>query len=300
MALLAAGSVVLTVTRDGASAGVGMDDVRAFFQPPAFAHLWFYLLFGVFALYAVNTLLATWRNVSRKWNAGLRAPQFYAAAVIHVSFLVGLLAHLVGGFGGRELGQVTVGPDWTDLGDGRQARAASLAAESHPDGSPKQVWVTLDVREADGRVAPAVVSYNGPLSSGFGSDLFLLLRAGEVTAARLRHGASECSLPTNGSCRLGELRIDAGYMQTTGGAQGSVARVQVRAAMGPRQELWLWEGRPQTLADGSTLRLAGVERRPMVLLRHRHAPGNPIALAAGVILVLGLLLMWRRFLPAAA
>lgn len=276
-----------------------MDDVRAFFRQPSPAHLWFYLLFGVFALYALNTLLATWRTVTRKWGAGLRAPHLYAAAVIHVAFLVGLLAHLVGGFAGRDLGQVTVGPEWTDLGDGRQARAVRLATDAHPDGSPKQNWITLDVREADGRVAPAVVHYNGPLSSGFGSDLFLLLRAAEVTVAQIERGDQQCFVTSDGSCQLGDLRIDAGYVQATAGAQGSVARVQVRSAAGARQEVWLWQGRPQTLADGSALRLAGVERRPMVLLRHRHAPGNPIALAASVLLVVGLCLMWRRFLPDA-
>ena len=74
VALLAIGSVVLAATREGASAGIRGDDLRAFFDPPRPAHLWLYLLFPVAGLYAVNTVLATWDSVSRKWRGGVRAP----------------------------------------------------------------------------------------------------------------------------------------------------------------------------------------------------------------------------------
>ena len=86
--LLAVGSVVLTATREGASASVGLDDLRGFFAPPRLEHAWLYLLLPVAALYALNTLLATWDTVGRKWRAGLRAPTAYAASVVHVGFLV--------------------------------------------------------------------------------------------------------------------------------------------------------------------------------------------------------------------
>jgi hypothetical protein len=73
--LLAIGSVVLTATREGASASIEMDDVRAFFDPPSVVHLWFYLLVTVLAVYALNTTLATCQNMARKWRAGVRAPR---------------------------------------------------------------------------------------------------------------------------------------------------------------------------------------------------------------------------------
>ena len=38
VALLAIGSVVLTATRDGASAAIQMDELRGFFDPPHAAH----------------------------------------------------------------------------------------------------------------------------------------------------------------------------------------------------------------------------------------------------------------------
>jgi len=108
VALLAIGSFVLAATRDGASAAVGMDDLRGFFAPPHLAHLWLYLLFPVAALYAVNTVLATWDTVTRRWRGGARAPSAYAASVVHVGFLLALAAHAVGGFLGEDRGAVVV------------------------------------------------------------------------------------------------------------------------------------------------------------------------------------------------
>ena len=50
------------------------------------------------------------------------------------------------------------------------------------------------------------------------------------------------------------------------------------------------------LSACTNLTLLGVKREAAVALRLRHAPGNPWALFAAVILVLGIVLMWRRFL----
>ena len=128
--------------------------------------------------------------MTRKWRNGIRAPRFYAPAVIHVAFLTGLLAHAIGGLGGAELGRVSVGPSWGDLGDGRQARVTALDVERHPNGSDE-----AGPRERGGprlpkaRSSAAVVHYNGPLSRGLGSDLLLLIRPEAVPAVRLVRGS---------------------------------------------------------------------------------------------------------------
>src|SRR5919202_4047935 len=72
--LLAVGSFVLDATREGASAGIAMDDLPPFVERPALAHPWMYLLAPVLALYALNTLLATWYSVARKVRSGVRSP----------------------------------------------------------------------------------------------------------------------------------------------------------------------------------------------------------------------------------
>ena len=63
----------------------------------------------------------------------------------------------------------------------------------------------------------------------------------------------------------------------------------------PGEDLWLAQGRPRQLADGSSVMLESIEHRPGVILLRRYAPGTPWALLASILLVAGLALMWRRY-----
>jgi hypothetical protein len=300
--LLAIGSVVLSATRGGASAMIGMDDIRGFFTPYSPVHTWFYLLIPVLGLYGLNTLLATCRSVLRKWRAGARFAQAYAPSVIHLAFLFSLVAHLIGGLGSGETGQVLLGPGWMNLDEKRQARVTELEIERLPDGGTKQVWATIETRDTEGRVATSMVSYNGPLSSGLGSDLFLLIRPMPVSVAELQLQGPEarCALQLDAVCQLGELQVSFLYLQPpTKGSRSALARLRVgKPAGGPSEAFWLSPGQRRKLADGSILSFEGLTTQPAVLMRGRHAPGNPWALLASILLGLGLVMMWRRFLPA--
>jgi hypothetical protein len=178
--LLAVGSVVLQATREGASAAVGLDDLRGFFAPPSWVHTWLYLLGAVAGLYALNTLLATWDTVIRKWRAGVRAPSGYAASIIHVGFLVALIGHGLGGFTSADPEPVIVSEGWAEVPGFGEARLLSLEQETMPNGMPKSVQAVLAVRGFDGDVRNEVVGYNEPLSRGFGGQLALLAEVGQV------------------------------------------------------------------------------------------------------------------------
>jgi hypothetical protein len=215
--LLAVGSFAIAATRDGASKHVALDDVGVFFREPSWTHVWLYLLVPVFGLYGVNTALATWHAASRRFRAGIRRPAAYAATVVHVGFLVALVAHLVGGFGGAERGVLVLNSTPAELGDGRVARLVSLEIDRLPNRAVKEVRARVEGTGPEGPFT-ATVGYNRPLSFGWGRDLYLLLQP--------------------------------------------------------------------------------VEARGAIVLRHRHAPGNPWALASAALLAVGLALMWQRFLPA--
>jgi len=295
--LLAVGSVVLAATRGGASAAIAMDDVRGFFNPPAPAHAWFYLLLPVLSLYALNTALATWKSVASKWRNGLRSPHVYAPAVVHVAFLTGLLAHLVGGLGGAELGQRVVGPSWSELGDGRQARVTNLDTENNRDGSTKQVRASLEVRDEGGAVSAAEVHYNGPLSRGLGSDLLLLIRPEPVAVVSLVRGSRSCEVAVEGSCDLSGVRAELLFLhppRRTGDPPFARLRL-ANESDGAAETFWMLPGDSRQLADGSLLWLAEIDTRPGVRLRHRRAPGDPWALLASLLLATGLCMLWRRF-----
>jgi hypothetical protein len=298
VALLAVGSFVLVRTDDGASAGVHMDDLRAFFRPLSPTHAWLYLLVVVFGLYALNTLLATWHSVSRKIAAGVRTPSAYGPPVIHVGFLLALLAHLAGGLYGAEISPILLAGEAQPLGDGRRARVVDIESETLPDGMPKKVRAHLEVTRPGGGVERAVVGYNEPLSEGFGASVFLLVEAGRVATAQLRVGSESCNVPVRSSCQLGGRRLELLGVSDPAPGGARVAMLRVTAPDGGVVEhRRLVAGASAPLRDGASIFLDGFADEPAVLVRGRKAPGNPIALASAVMLAIGLGLMARRLVP---
>lgn len=296
--LLAIGSFVLAGTRDGASAHVGMDDLRAFFDPPHLAHLWLYLLFPVVGLYALNTTLATWDTVTRRWRLGIRAPSAYAASIIHVAFLLALAAHAAAGLLGEDRGEVVLASGWQELPGFGEARLAALDVDTLPGGMPKEVRAALEVREADGRISRPVLGYNAPLSTAAGGRLALLGEMGRVAVAHLASGPERCVLAEGQSCRLGGQPVTlVGVTRGAGG--GPAALLRVRGPSGRDEVRPLGADGELALAGGRPLQLAGLAVEPAVLLRLRETPGNPWALASAAVLAVGVALLWRRLFPAA-
>jgi hypothetical protein len=291
--LLAIGSVVISATREGASSAIHMDDLRGFFAPPRVAHAWLYLLFPVFGLYAVNTLLATWDTVTRKWRLGVRAPTAYAASIVHVGFLLALLAHGVGGFLGRDGDGILVTSGWQQIPGFGEARLVSLDVDALPGGMPRSADARLEVRGPDGRVTAHAVGYNAPLSSGGGARLALLADLGQTWVARLASGADACALAEGQSCRVeaGEVRL-LGFAPGQGG--GAAAIVRAPGPSGGDQVRVVARGDAVALLSGATLRLDVIAREPAIVLRTREAPGNPWALAASVLMAVGVALLWRK------
>lgn len=294
--LLAVGSFVIAATRDGASAAIGMDDLRGFFAPPRFEHLWLYLLFPVAGLYALNTALATWDTVSRRWRAGVRAPSAYAASTVHVGFLLALVAHAAAGFLGEERGDVVVASAWQDVPGFGEARLLSLDVDALPDGMPRTVRARLELRAPDGRVTGAEVGYNAPLSRGGGALLALLADLGRVRVARLVSGPDGCVVVERGACSIAGVRVALlAIGRGPGGAPAALVRA--RGPSGRDEDGWLSRDGELALAGGRPLQLAGISVEPAVLLRARSAPGNPWALAAAAVLAVGVALLWRKLLP---
>ena len=296
VALLAVGSFALAFTREGASAGIAMDDARAFFERPSPVHAWFYLLVPLLGLYALSTLLATWHAVARRWRAGVRAPSAYGAAVLHVAFLVALLAHGLGGFLGEERGEVVVSRGWTALPGGPEIRLASLEVDSFPGGMPREVRAAVETRDGEGGRGAEVVGYNQPLSSGLGSDLWLLGELGRVPAARLAAGPERCAVTEGASCEIAGHRVTVQRVAPPGTFGPQPVALLRLASSGSALERWLAPGAALEIGD-ATLRIEGIGSEPAVLLRGRHAAGNPWALASAVLLATGMALLWRRFLP---
>jgi hypothetical protein len=291
--LLAIGSFVLAATREGASAGIGMDDLRGFFEPPRLAHAWLYLLFPVAGLYAVNTLLATWDTVWRRWRGGARAPSTYAASIVHAGFLLALVAHAAAGFRAEDRGEVLVSSGWQQLPGFGAARLVSLDVDPLPGGMPRTVTAALEVRDGEGRVRSATIGYNAPLATVAGGRLALLGDFGRVRVARLASGPDACALAEGQTCAIGGESVGVVAIGPAPGLAAS-ALVRARGPSGAVETRWLGVDGELALAGGRPLQLASVGVEPGVVLRVREAPGNPWALAAAVVLTLGVALLWRK------
>jgi hypothetical protein len=297
VALLAIGSVVMVRTRDGASAGIGLDDLTGFFARPSPAHLWLYLLFPLAGLYALNTTLATLENVGRRWRAGQRAPAAYAIAVVHASFLLALAAHGIGGFWSEERGATVVTSGWQPLPGFGEVRLASLEVDTLPGGMPKEVRAVVERRRPGGAVERATVGYNRPLAEGWGARLALLQEFGRLPTARLSSGEASCLLVEGQRCLVGGEPIELVRVGAAPGMGGGAALVRAAGPGGQVQDRWLAAGALLPLRTGRPLSLDEVTDEPALLLRVRETPGNPWALAAAVVLALGTALMWRRLVP---
>ena len=298
VALLGIGSFVIAFTRDGASAGVAMDDLTAFFREPSWVHAWFYLLIPVLAVYALNTALATWHHLVQLWTSGVRSLRQYAPAFFHVAFLVALLAHGIGGLWGAERGVVTLGPDWGALPSGGEARTVAMTEELHPDGTTRQVHIDVELRAADGTTRHEELGYNHPISGGGGADLLLIVRhASMPRGVRVAIGGASCEAPTGGTCDLPGHQVVVQRVQVSGPwGDKPVAWLRVTGAAGAApDEFFLWPGAEKPLADGSAFRLDDVTKAAVAVVRARHAPGTPWALASAVLLVLGVVTMGRRW-----
>ena len=298
--LLAVGSVVLTATRESSSRAIQMDDLRGFFQPASATHLWLYLLLGVMTLYAVNTLLATWDSVARKWRAGVRRLPPYGPSFFHVAFLLAMLAHLVGGLWSKDARPISVDHRWQPVADGLELRLQGLELPRLPDGSLKQAWATLEVRSHEG-AAPQThrLGYNHPLSRGLGSELYLLAGFSPIPdRARLRLGPQTCDLRPAESCQAGGLQVE--LLRFAPPHSGMAPFVSIRLSGLPGHgpsEHWLIQGRPLSLPGGVAVSLEGVEPGHVVFLRPRTTPGNPLALISSIFMVVGVVLLGRRFWP---
>lgn len=295
--LLAVGSVTLVATREGASAEIQMEDLTAFFTHPSPVHWWFYALVLVLCVYALNTALCTWDSVRQKLERRTTEAGAWAPAAIHVSFLIALVAHAIGGVWTVDREPVVVAADWVDVGLGRSARLVSLDAERLASGRPKRAEARLEVKDGAGQVRQVVVGYNQPLTAKLGTDVLLLEQAGEVPSApRFSLGELRCSAAAHAGCALGQVHLEVLAVQEQGHwGDTPVAIVRVTKPDGSTAQAYLLEGVAQDLESLGALRFEGSDRQPAVLLRGKTAPGNPWALASGLVMTLGLVLMGRRW-----
>ena len=157
------------------------DDISFFFTHKQPLHLWFYLLFLAFILYGVNTSLCTLDSIIRKTRSGVKKVTLYGASVVHIGFIITLIAHLIGGLYSSTEPPVSVAEEWTDLG-GIEMKVTDLKTSSYPNGMPKKITASVSVRK-NGTEFSDTLGYNNPVLLQHGISEILMRDYGWIASS---------------------------------------------------------------------------------------------------------------------
>ncbi len=193
--LLITGSLVMSFN-PRQYAGLSGEDISFFFIHKKPIHSWFYLLFLACILYGINTFLCTLDSIIKKAKGGVKKVTLYGASVVHIGFVITLVAHLVGGLYSSTEPPVSVADEWTDLG-GVEMKVTDLKTSSYPNGMPKIIEAFVTVRK-DGIEFSDTLGYNKPVLLQHGVLEILMRDYGWITSGvTLKIDNRLCSIKIN-------------------------------------------------------------------------------------------------------
>lgn len=162
-------------------AGLSGEDISFFFTHKRPLHLWFYLLFLACILYGINTFLCTLDSILKKARSGVKKITLYGASVVHIGFVITLLAHLIGGLYSTTEPPVSVAEEWTNLG-GFEMKVTDLQTSAYPNGMPKKITASVAVRK-DGAEFSDTLGYNNPVLLRHGISAILMQDYGWIASS---------------------------------------------------------------------------------------------------------------------
>jgi len=161
--------------------GLSGEDITFFFNNPKPIHIWFYIMFVAFAMYGICIFACTVDSIFRKVKARSKKIPLYGASIVHIGFLITLVAHLVGGIWSESGRPLTIADTWVKSGD-YELKVTGLDSTSYPNGMPKRVTAQVKVRK-DGREFDDTLGYNNPVLLDSGTKAFLLRNYGDMPGA---------------------------------------------------------------------------------------------------------------------
>jgi hypothetical protein len=287
-ALMGAGSFIIDAS-PSVYRKLSMDDVRPFFEPCRWEHGWFYALAITLGLWAISALVCTWNSVAGHVRRKVARPSAYGASLIHVTFVLALVAHLWGGLRATT-GRTMVGDAGTAI-DGVTYRTLRIDQETHPNGMPRSITATLQRTTATGS-EEVTVGYNHPITSNLGANELLLGQVDSVADAMIVVHKGE-----RGLIRPGQVTTVAGDVivlrRFHDPERNPSLRVPVAEFMIGGQVLVL----PMDPVISGTTAFVGMNESPMVMLLQRKNPSVPLVLLVCALLLLGVgLVAWERVL----
>lgn len=275
-------------------AGLSGEDISFFFHHKKPIHGWFYLLFLACIVYGINTFLCTLDSIIKKAKRGVKKLPLYGASLVHIGFIITLVAHLIGGLYSSTEPPVSVSDEWTDVG-GAEMKVTDLKTSTHPNGMPKKIEAYVRVRK-DGVEFADTLGYNNPVLLRHGIHAILMRDYGWIASSVvLRIDDRTCTLKmyepftVNG----GQVRIIGLY--TPPQFPYPVIKLAFITEKQGQQEAFLAIGEKNVKKiNGANLVFLDIKSAPGVLVNVKSNPSIPLTFITILFFSTGMLLVIMR------
>ncbi|ODS31866.1 MAG: hypothetical protein SCARUB_03011 [Candidatus Scalindua rubra] len=175
--LLIIGSLIMNFYPESYN-GLSGEDITFFFNNPRPIHIWFYIMFVGFAMYGICIFFCTVDSIIRKIRGRARKVPLYGAPIVHIGFMVTLVAHLVGGIWSESGMPITIADKWVASGE-YELKVTDLKTTSYPNGMPRKITAQMKIRK-DGEEIDETLGYNNPVVFDHGTKEILLRNYGNM------------------------------------------------------------------------------------------------------------------------
>ncbi len=203
--LLIIGSLIMNYF-PGSYEGLTGEDITFFFKNFKPINIWFYLMFAGFIMYGISIFFCTLDSIIRKVKGRTLKIPLYGASLVHIGFIVTLVAHLIGGIWSSSGSPITVADEWVQSGD-FEMKVADFESTSYPNGMPKKIHAYMKIRR-DGKETDETLGYNNPVLLDWGVKEILLRTYGNVpNAVVLNIGGKSVDLRPNELIEINEKKV---------------------------------------------------------------------------------------------
>lgn len=277
-------------------AGLSGEDISFFFIHKKPIHLWFYLLFLACILYGINTFLCTLDSIIKKIKGGIKKATLYGASIIHIGFVITLIAHLIGGLYSSTEPPVSVTEEWTDLG-GIEMKVTDLKTSSYPNGMPKIIEASVTVRK-DGTEFSDTLGYNNPVLLQHGVLEVLMRDYGWIASGvTLVIDNRTCNLKINETFNVNGAQVRVADLYMPPQYRYPVVKLIFPDENNRTQQIFLPIGESNAKEiNGTKIVFTDISSVPGVLVSVKNNPSIPLTFVTIFFFSIGMILVILRII----
>lgn len=291
--LLIIGSLVMNFQPDQYT-GLSGEDISFFFTHKKPTHSWFYLLFLACILYGINAFLCTLDSIIKKAKSGVKKIPLYGASIVHIGFVITLIAHLIGGVYSSTEPPVSVSDEWTDLG-GIEMKVDDLKTSAYPNGMPRKIEAFVSVRK-DGIVFSDTIGYNNPVLLQHGIIEVLMRDYGWIASSVvLKVDDRTCNLKIDETFSVNDAQMRVVDLYMPPQYRYPVVKLISTTENNQTQQTFLPIGESNAKEiHGSKIVFADIKSMPGILVSIKNNPGIPLTFVTIFFFSIGMILVIFR------